>query len=412
MTADATRRERDASGEVELPSRALYGIQTARAVENLSFSGRVLGSLPDYVWALATVKRAAARANREAGGLDARLAEAIEAATLQLLDSSHLDAFPVDVLGGGGSIGVNMNVNEVVANLANEQLGGRRGDYAPLDPRLHVNLSQSTADVCHTALRLAILRAWPDLRRGLDASLVTLRAKAAELTSVPTLARTCLQDAMPTNLGILFGGYGDLLERRRDGLARCLGALNAVSLGGTVIGSGDGAAPDYRQRVVPILAEVSGLSLTLRGALPDAMQNSDDVASVSAQLALLAQALLKMAQDLRLLASGPRGGFGEIALPHVQAGSSFFATKSNPVVPETVIQCAFQVFGCDRAVQAAVEHAELYLNVFDGLAAANVLDQLHMLARVVQLFESKCLRSLRANEARCRQLAGIGGEAK
>ena len=404
----ATRVEHDALGSVTLPADALYGIQTARAVENLRFTVRPLGSCPPYLQALGVVKRAAARANREAGVLTARLADAIEAATTPLLAGALLEQFPADLLGGGGSIGVHMNVNEVIANLASEHLGGRRGEYNPVDPLRHVNASQSTADVCHTALRLAVLNQWKGLRRVLGAAVQRLREQAAALADVPTLSRTCLQDALPSSLGVLVGGHAALLQRRTGELERAIHTLRAVALGGTVIGTGDGAPRRYRERVVPILSEVAGWALSAREALPDALQNSDDVGAVSAQLALLAQAFIKIAQDLRLLASGPHGGFGEISLPHVQAGSSFFSGKQNPVVPETLLQCAFQVLGCDRAVQAAVEHAELYLNVFDGLAAVNVLDAVDMLTGAVDRFEARCLRGLHANTERCRALAMFG----
>lgn len=404
----ATRVEHDALGSVTLPADALYGIQTARAVENLRFTARPLGSCPPYVQALGTVKRAAARTNREAGVLTARLADGIEAATTPLLAGGLLEHFPADLLGGGGSIGVHMNVNEVIANLASEHLGGRRGEYIPVHPFRHVNASQSTADVCHTALRLAVLNQWKGLRRVLGSIVQRLQEQAAALANVPTLSRTCLQDALPSSLGVLFSGYAALLQRRTGELERAIHGLRAVALGGTVIGTGDGAPLRYRERVLPILSEIAGWALVAPEPLADALQNSDDIAAVSAQLALLGQALIKIAQDLRLLASGPQGGFGEISLPHVQAGSSFFAGKQNPVVPETVIQCAFQVLGCDRAVQAAVEHAELYLNVFDGLAAVNVLDAIDMLTGAVDRFETRCLRGLRANTERCRALAAFG----
>ena len=404
----ATRVEHDALGSVTLPGDALYGIHTARALENLRFTTRSLGSCPPYLHALGTVKRAAARANREADVLTARLADAIEVATAPLLGGQLLDQFPADLLGGGGSIGVHMNVNEVVANLASEHLGGRRGESIPVHPFRHVNASQSTADVCHTALRLAVLNQWKALRHALGSTVQTLRDQADQLGDVPTLSRTCLQDALPATLGVLFSGYAALLQRRTGDLERAIYGLRAVALGGTVIGTGDGAPLRYRERVVAILSEIAGWALVRREPTPDALQNSDDVAAVSAQLALLAQALIKIAQDLRLLASGPQGGFGEIDLPHVQAGSSFFSGKQNPVIPETVLQCAFQVLGCDRTVQAAVEHAELYLNIFDGLAAVNVLDAIDMLAGAVGRFETRCLRGLRANKERCGALAAFG----
>ncbi len=404
----ASRVETDSLGRVEVPVDALYGARTARAVDNLSFSGRILGDCTVYLAALGSVKRAAARANREADVLQPEVAAAIEVAASRIADTDMRPHFPVDLLGGGGSIGIHINVNEVVANLANEARGGRRGEYAPVRPA-DVGASQSTADVCHTALRVAILCEWPRLRTTLDALESAISRKAAELAGVETMARTCLRDAMPVSLDVLFGGYAALLTRRTQELQGCIDKLYAVSLGGTVIGTSEGAPVLYRDRVVPVLAEIVGLALVSRECRSDALQNSDDVAAISSQLRLLAEALMKVGADLRLLSSGPRGGFGELELPVVQEGSSFFAGKSNPVVPETVIQCAFQVLGCDRAVQAANEHAELYLNVFDGLAAVNVLDSLRMLTQAVALLDTRCLRELRANVERCAELSQLTG---
>jgi len=403
----AVRMERDGLGERAVPAEALYGIHTVRALENLGFSSRPLGSCPVYVRTLGMVKRATAHANKAAEILEPRIAAAIETATAPLIAGELLQHFPVDLFGGGGSIGIHMNVNEVVANLANESLGGRRGDYTPVTAR-HVGASQSTADVCHTAVRLAILQEWEPLKGVLARATQTLRDREQSFASIPTLARTCLQDALPTSLGVLFGGYAALMARRAQSLEASVHALRAIALGGTVIGSGDGAPARYRAEIVPQLAEVTGFPLVARTPLPDALQNSDDIADVSAQLRLLAESLIKVAQDLRLLASGPSGGFGEIRLPPVQEGSSFFAGKQNPVIAETVMQCAFLVLGCDRAVQAATEHAELYLNVFDGLAAVQVLDALALLCAALERFEARCLRGLQADEERCRALAALG----
>lgn len=402
------RIERDALGEVEIPDHALWGIQTARAVENLSFSGRRLGACRPYVRALGLVKRACARANADAGVLPGDLARAIDAGCAALASGELGDHLIADLLGGGGSIGVHVNVCEVIANVANESLGRRRGEYDPVDPKRHVGASQSTADVCHTALRLAILEEGGGLVAALSTLAASLEAKVAELGHVPTLARTCLQDALPTTQALLFVGHAALVRRRLTELARSVDALRAVALGGTVIGTGEGAPQRYRERVVSFLAALASTPLRSHPSPADALQNGDDVAAVSAHLALLAHGLLKIASDLRLLASGPRGGLGELTLPHVQEGSSFFADKSNPVVAETLMQCAFQVLGCDRAVQAAAERAELHLHVFDGLAAVNVLDAVGLLARAVALFDERCVRGLRANEARCHELAAFG----
>lgn len=406
MLPETTRRERDALGEVELPAGVLFGVHTWRAVRHLSFSGRPLGSCPPLLRALAQVKCATARANARTGLLEPHLAAAIDTAAQAVIDGQWPEQFPADLLGGGGAIGLHMNVNEVLANLANESLGGRRGLYAPVQPKQHVGMSQSTADVCHTAARLAILASSAAVHVSLRRSVATLHAKAQAFATLPTRARTCLQDAMPTPLGTLFGGYVAQLRRRDSELQASLQRLHAVSLGGTVIGTGDGAPPAYRAIVVGELAAVTGLPLVGRDELPDAMQSCDDLRSVSAQLAQLAEACIKICLDLRLLGSGPKAGFGEILLPHVLEGSSFFGNKRNPVVPETMLQCCFQVLGCDRSVQAASAHGELYLNVFDTLAAVNVLDALHMMAAALTGFEADALRGLQADEARCRDLAG------
>ena len=215
-----TRIEKDLLGKRAVPADALYGIQTFRAVENLGFSGRVLANYPDYIRALATVKKAAARANRDAHVIDARRLDAIERACDALIRGEHLTQFPVDMLAGGGSIAVNMNVNEVIANLASEHLGGARGTYQPVHPKLHVNASQSTADVCHTAVRMTVLSRWRGLRRGLAECVAAFRAKAEELRPVITISRTCLQDAARVSLGEIFGAHAEVIERRAGELSQ------------------------------------------------------------------------------------------------------------------------------------------------------------------------------------------------
>ncbi len=405
LEAPGTRIEKDLLGERAVPADALYGIHTVRAAENLGFSGRILANYPDYIRALATVKKAAARANRDAHVIDARRAGAIERACDELMRGEHLEQFPVDMLAGGGSIAVNMNVNEVIANLASESLDGARGSYQPVHPKLHVNASQSTADVCHTAVRMTVLGRWRGLERALSQCVVTFRAKAAELRPVVTISRTCLQDASPVSLGELFGGHAAAIARRMDELAQSLGALTRINLGGTVIGSGSGATASYRRTIVKRLNEIAGHKFTLRPNLYDAAQNIDDLAAVSAQLALIAEVLIKVAQDLRLLSSGPEGGFGDIILPAVQEGSSIFPGKINPAIPETMLQCCFQVLGCERATRLALERGELNLNVFEGAAAVNIFDAIEMMERSVGLFAERCVRGIVANEKRCRELA-------
>jgi aspartate ammonia-lyase len=410
MGATHARVERDSLGEVGLPAGALYGAHTARALRTLCFSGRTLGDYPAFLRALAMVKKAAARANRAAGVIAGDHADAIEAACDVLIEGQHREQFPVDVLGGGGWIGVNMNVNEVVANLANQHFGATPGTYAPVHPKTHVNASQSTADVCHTAIRLAVLAVGDDLQVVLSACEAALQRKAVDLRPLTTLSRTCLQDGLPVSLGDCFGAYASVVARRQRGLRDSLGALQ-INLGGTVIGSGSGAPAAYRQAVPRILAALSGRDLAVRADLYDAAQHIDDLVGVSSQLALLAEVLIKLAQDLRLLSSGPRGGFGEIVLPATQEGSSFFPGKINPVVPETLLHACFEVLGCDRVAHLALERGEPNLNVFESAAGINVLDAMGMLTRALGVFVAHCLVDLRANEARCAELAGqaVGG---
>jgi aspartate ammonia-lyase len=403
--ASGARIEKDLLGEREVPADALYGIQTVRAVENLSFSDCLLQQYPDYIRALATVKKAAARANREAHVIDARRQGAIEYACDALIRGEHLAQFPVDMLAGGGSIAINMNVNEVIANLANEHLGAARGTYQPVHPKMHVNASQSTADVCHTAVRMTVLARWSGLRRALRKCVAAFRAKAGELRPVVTISRTCLQDAGRVSLGELFGGQAEVIARRSDELARSVRELSQINLGGTAIGSGSGAPVIYRRTILRRLNEITAQKFALRSNLYDAAQNIDELAAVSAQIGMLAEVLIKVAQDLRLLGSGPQGGFGEIILPAVQEGSSIFPGKINPVIPETMIQCCFQVLGCERAVRLALERGELNLNVFEGAAAANVLDAIEMMERSIALFTERCISGMVANRKRCRELA-------
>jgi len=400
-----TRIEKDLLGELAVPADALYGIQTVRAVRNLCFSSSLLGDYPDYIRALAMVKKAAARANRDAHVIDARRLDAIEYACDALIRGEHRDQFPIDLLGGGGSIAVNMNVNEVIANLACERLGGARGAYKPVHPKLHVNASQSTADVCHSAARMTVLNRWSELRRILRHCVRAYRAKAAELRPVLTIACTCLQDAEPVSLGALFDGHAEVLARRVRELERSVEALAKINLGGTAIGSGSGASATYRRTVLKHLNQIAGRRFSLRSNLYDAAQNIDDLAAVSAELAMLAEVFIKIAQDLRFLASGPRGGFGEIVLPPVQQGSSFYPGKINPVIPETILQCCFQVLGRERATRLALERGELNLNVFEGGAAINIFDAMDMMQRSVRTFVERCLKGIVANKKRCRELS-------
>ncbi|MEJ9232938.1 aspartate ammonia-lyase [Peribacillus butanolivorans] len=399
------RTERDYFGKVDIPKNALYGIQTLRTVQNLSFSGQLLKNFPEYIVSLAMVKKAATLANVEAGILAPSIGTAIVNACDQLIRGNYQDHFIVDIMHGGGGIGTNMNVNEVLANLANESLEGTLGVYTPVHPIDHVNASQSTSDVCHTSIRLAIVRCFEGLDNELTKMHNTMDKKSQEFVDVTTISRTCLQDAMRVQLGDVFSGYASVLKRRHNSLKESIMSLLTVNLGATVIGNGVGASEKYKEVVIGKLREVTNMNVTIRANLFDAAQNIDDLAHMSKQLSLLATSLIKVAKDLRLLSSGPEAGFSEITLPSVQAGSSFFPGKVNPVIPETMIQSCFQVLGCDRVVQAALEHGELDLNVFEGMAGANILNGLHMLTNSVYSFTELCLKDITSNEERCRELS-------
>src|SRR6202167_3635981 len=259
-----TRIEKDLLGERAVPADALYGIHTVRAVESLSFSGRILEHYPDYVRALATVKKAAARANRDSHVIDARSLDAIERACDALIRGEHLAQFPIDMLAGGGSIAINMNLTEVIANLASEHLGGTRGTYEPVHPKLHVNASQSTADVCHTAVRMTVLSRWSGLRHALGKCVAAFRAKAAQLRPVVTISRTCLQDASRVSLGEIFGVHAEVIGRRAEEIARSVRALTRINLGGTAIGSGSGAPASYKRAILKRLNEITTQKFILR----------------------------------------------------------------------------------------------------------------------------------------------------
>ncbi len=409
-TGAGTRLERDALGPRAIPAEALYGIHTLRAVEVLGISGLRLGSEPGLVSMLGAVKQAAARANADAGALTAASARAIDRAAgrLRAGDVELLDACIADLLSGGGSIAVHMNINEIVANVANLDVGQPLGGYDPVSPKQHVGASQSTADVCHTAGRLAVLVQLDLLDAAIAGVLDSLQATVAAMQGVDTLARTCWQDAMAAPAGLLFEGTSHALGRRRIALTSAAEPLAGVTLGGTVIGTGAGAPARYRERVVPHLCEVTGRGLFLHPHRASALQHSDDLVAVAAAVTAVSQVVAKLAQDIRLLSSGPRGGLGELVVPHVVEGSSFFGDKANPVVPETVISAHLQILGHDATVRAAAGAAEANLQVFDQLTVVHVLQASRLLTHALDAFDQSCLQDLRLDEARCRELAALG----
>lgn len=399
----AVRIENDSFGELELPSDCLYGVRTARCIGNTSVGSAPLSAYPELIRALSVVKRACARANIECGFIDAQTGRLILDACNDVYSGEYDEHFPVDMLHGGGYIGFNININEVLANVANRKAGQTHGRYEPVCPKQHVNLHQSTADSCATAARLAVIEKSESLCRSINRFNECVRLLKERYASTKTVARTCLMDAMPVFMGETFGAWSAFMKRRLSAFQSSVADLHGINLGGTVVGSGTGAEESYRSCVVDFLRESSGRKMFIRSNLYDAAQNIDDLGSVSSQLRLMSDGLLKIASDIRLLASGPHCGFGELKLPAVQEGSSFFPGKVNPVVPETVMQVCMQIAGYDRAVQGALEHGELNLNVFEGLALKNILDALRILDNAINLFTEKCIEGIEVNIERCEE---------
>ena len=394
-----TRSEKDPLGSLDVPTDALYGVQTLRAVQNFPISG--MKPLPAFVDATVRIKRAAALTHKTTGRLDAKLADAIVNAADEVLSGEHREQFVVDVYQAGAGTSHNMNINEVLANRANELLGAKRGVYAPVHPNDHVNMAQSTNDVIPTAIRLACLTELPPLRNAVEALIGAFEEKGREFDGVLKSGRTHLQDAMPIRLGQEFTAYAGSLER---GLKRVLQAadfLRDLGIGGSAVGTGVNVEPEYPQLMVKALAESAKVELREGSDRVQLMQSMGDVAAFSSQLKILALDLSKIASDLRLMASGPRTGLDEIRLPAVQPGSSIMPGKINPSVPEMVNQVCFQILGNDACVSAAAEHGQLELNVMMPVIAYNVLHSMMILQNASMVLAEKTVRGIDANEEMC-----------
>ncbi len=388
------RIENDLLGAMELPDNILYGIQTARARLNFDVSGRP--AFPGLIVAMAQVKVACARANAACGFLPGDVLAAIESTCDEVIRGEHRDQFVVDALQGGAGTSTHMNVNEVVARRASQIRG------QPVDPFDHVNLHQSTNDVYPTALRVAAIMALRCLESAIIALQEAFQAKEREFASVVKLGRTELRDAVPVTLGREFGAYANVLARDRWRVFKCIERLRTVNLGGTMVGTGLTAPRTYIFCVVEKLREVTGLNLARAENLVEATQNQDALVEVSGILRAHATSLVKMARDLRLMSSGPEGGFGEIELPAVQPGSSIMPGKVNPVIPEMVTQVAYRVMAHDQEINLVVMSGELELNAFLPLAADALLSSLALLERADALFAERCVKGVTANAAHCR----------
>ena len=399
-----TRTERDAIGDMEIPADADYGIHTARAVENFPITGILLRHYPEFVQSLAMVKKAAAIANRELDTLKPEIAAAIVSACDLVIAGDGLNHFVVDMLQGGAGTSTNMNANEVIANIALKLLGRPRGDYATVNPNDHVNLSQSTNDVYPTAVRLTILRACPELIESQQALKDALMAKALEFDDVIKVGRTQLMDVVPMRLGSEFRAFAVTIGEDIERLREFANLLREVNLGGTAIGTGINTPAGYSDLVIRHLAEVSGVPMVPAADLIEATSDLGAFVTFSSVLKRIAVKLSKICNDLRLLNSGPRAGFGEIRLPAVQAGSSIMPGKVNPVIPEVVNQIAYQVIGNDLTVTMAAEAGQLQLNAMEPVIVLNILQSMRMLMRGMGTLREKCIIGIEADRERCREL--------
>lgn len=396
------RLEKDFLGERAIPDDCYYGIQTLRASENFQITGIKLSEFPLFINALAYTKKAAAMANQKLGMLEDEIANAIIKACDDILGGSYHDQFIVDMMQGGAGTSTNMNANEVIANIALEYMGYKKGDYSFCHPNNHVNLSQSTNDVYPTALRIAIFLKGQRLLKNIELLKCELEKKEKEFAHVIKMGRTQLQDAVPMTLGQEFGAYGVMIGEDMERIEEALKLVNEINMGATAIGTGINSHEDYAELVCEILDKVTGLPLVISKDLVEATQDTGAYIQISGVFKRYAVKLSKICNDLRLLSSGPRAGFNEINLPPMQPGSSIMPGKVNPVIPEVVNQVSFQVIGNDLAITLACEAGQLELNVMEPVIAFNLFDTMDILCNATVTLAEKCIKGITANEEVCR----------
>lgn len=402
------RLESDSIGEMEVPGEAYYGVQALRANENFPITGNSLN--PDFIKNMARIKRAAAITNMRAGRLKPEIANAIESACNEVVCGMFASEFIVDGIQGGAGTSANMNMNEVIANRAIEMLCGKKGDYSIVHPNDHVNMAQSTNDVIPTAGKLTVLDLLKKLEKSLKKLDSALYKKADEFDGVIKIGRTQLEDAVPMRLGQSFHAYATMIERDIDRIAKAKKEMYTVNMGATAIGTGINTSEYYFDHIVPTLAKVSGYPLVQADDLFDATENLDGFVRVSSCLKASAVNLSKMCNDLRILASGPKAGFGEITLPAMQNGSSIMPGKVNPVIPEVVSQVAFHIIGHDVTITMAAEAGQMELNAFEPVVFYNLFDSISTLTHAVDTLTDNCIIGITANEERCQKLldASVG----
>jgi fumarate hydratase class II len=394
MDSESLRVEKDSLGALKVPANALYGAQTQRAVENFPISG--LRPWRAFIWSMAAIKRAAAEVNRDLDLLDDELAKVIIKAAQEVVDGKWDDQFVVDPFQAGAGTSHNMNVNEVIANRATLLLGGRLGEYH-VHPNDHVNMAQSTNDTIPTAIRLGCLWRLDELLAALDGLATALEAKSIEFDEIVKSGRTHLQDAVPVRLGQEFGAYGQAVRRDAERIRRAADGLRRMGIGGTAVGSGLNAHPEYHVRMVEKLSELTGLELHESDNLFESMQSMADAVDFSASMRTLALTLIRIANDFRLLSSGPSTGLDEIRLPVVQPGSSIMPGKVNPVMAEMLDQAMFHLIGCDMTVALAAQAGQLELNVMMPVIAHNLFEMMQVMIGAVTAFTERAVKGVAAN---------------
>lgn len=402
MAKGKMRIEKDSLGEKPVPSDAYYGIQTLRAIENFQISG--IKPKAVFVTATAMVKKASALANIELGLLDKKRGSAIIRAADEIISGELRDQFVVDIYQAGAGTSHNMNANEVIANRAIEILSGIRGDYKVVHPNDHVNKSQSTNDTMPTALRVACLLSFPALLGSLKSLQRELTRRSREFSSVIKSGRTHLQDAVPIRLGSEFGSYASSIESSIKNIEKALNGLKRIGLGGTAAGTGINTHPLYRKKVLKALSKTTGIKgLTQAPDGYEALNSMGDFTAFSASLKNTSVELIRIANDLRLLNSGPHTGFAEITLPAVQPGSSIMPGKVNPVMAEMLDMVGFQIAGFDLTVTLAAQAGQLELNVMLPVINYNILQSIEILTNSVKAFTEKCVAGIKADRKRCRE---------
>jgi aspartate ammonia-lyase len=404
MQTGATRIEKDFLGEKTLPADAYYGVQTLRGKENFHITGIPMSLEPNFVKAFGYVKKAAALANRDLGVLDRKIADAIAAACDRLIAGEMREQFVTDFIQGGAGTSTNMNANEVIANLALEKLGHRKGDYQYVSPNDHVNFGQSTNDVYPTAFRLALILRLASYMRALTRLQEAFFAKAHEFEGVLKMGRTHLQDAVPMTLGQEFHGWGTTIGEEVQRIAEVRHFLHEINLGATAIGTTVTAAPGYPELATQHLSALTGLKFVLAGDLVEATSDTGAYVLLSGVLKRTSSKLTKICNDIRMLASGPRCGLNEINLPQMQPGSSIMPGKVNPVIPEVVNQVGFLVIGLDLTVTLAASAGQLQLNVMEPVITFALFTSIATMEHAVDSLRANCVQGITANAERTRDM--------